>query len=89
MENKNKIIIFKKDFKASPEKFQYFMIRDFYEGEKVKILLKYKEKPNDIVKISVFLKERRIMEFKTKTFPKILKQYLEQILGLEMELKMN
>ena len=80
LENKSHLTFFNKQ---SSSKFQYLMMRDFFEGEKVKILLKYKENPNDMAKVVVLLKERRLMEFNNQIFSQKFNRYLKEILGMK------
>jgi len=79
--NKNNLVIFNKEFQASLQNSHYLMIRDFFEGYKVKILLKYKENLNDTVKVVVLLKERELTEFKNQIFEKRFNRYLKEIVG--------
>jgi len=83
-ENKNNLTFFNKEFQPLSQKFQYLMMRDFFEGEKVKILLKYKENPNDMAKVVVLLKESRLMEFKNQIYWQKFNRYLKEILGMKL-----
>ena len=76
-ENKNNLLNFHSNFVAKAEKVQYLIIRDFCDGEKFKILLKIKEKPNDMVKIVVCLKEERMIEFKKQISWQQFNQYFD------------
>ena len=83
--NKNNLIILNHDFQISSENDQYLMIRDFFDGDEVKFLMKYIENPNDIVNVIVFVKKRRLMEIKNKISSKRFNRYLKEIIGMKIE----
>ena len=84
-DHKSNLINLNKDFKKSSENDQYLMIRDFFEGDKVKFLMKYRENSADMMNIIVFLKEKRLKKFKNQISSKRFKRYLKEIFGMKVE----
>jgi len=66
----NDNIIQCKDFQLPSETFLYAKVIDYYEGERVKIMMKWENKPNKSVEVVVHLTEKKIMELRNDNLSK-------------------